>query len=172
LYRVAKPGALLMFSAFGVDTLQEIRPKVGKPKRNLATQPAPEPAAPASAEAVPIDLMRFRDMHDWGDALVEVGFAEPVMDMERITLSFSEPKNLLKDLHSLGGNALGSRSATLSPSSLQLDLIRKLMEKTSQGPQLTLTFEVVYGHAWVPAKKKRADGLATIDFLPKKPKPL
>jgi malonyl-CoA O-methyltransferase len=173
LYRVAKPGALLMFSAFGVDTLQEIRPKVGKPKRNLITAPgfASDESTSASAETAPIDLMRFRDMHDWGDALVEVGFAEPVMDMERITLSFSEPKNLLKDLHSLGGNALAGRRATLSPTSLPFDLIRKLTEKAGESAQLALTFEVVYGHAWVPAKKKRADGLTTIDFLPKKPKP-
>ena len=33
-------------------------------------------------------------MHDWGDMLVHAGFAEPVMDMERITLSYSTPQSL------------------------------------------------------------------------------
>jgi malonyl-CoA O-methyltransferase len=167
LYRVAKPGALLMFSAFGVDTLKEIRPDNRRFGRNFAQKPGDRAQAPP--ESIPTDLMRFRDMHDWGDALVEVGFAEPVMDMERITLSFAEPKNLLKDLHSLGGNALAERRTTLSPRSLCEDLVRKLKENTGNGEQLTLTFEVIYGHAWVPAKKKRRDGLATIDFLPKRP---
>jgi malonyl-CoA O-methyltransferase len=167
LYRVAKPGALLMFSTFGVDTLKEIRPSVrkilGAPgiKTESETEILSKSASP--------DLMRFRDMHDWGDALVEVGFAEPVMDMERITLSFSDPKNLLIDLHRLGGNASRARLSTLSPSSLSSDLIRKLIEKNEAGEQLALTFEIVYGHAWVPLKKKRSDGLATVDFLPKRP---
>jgi malonyl-CoA O-methyltransferase len=147
LYRVAKPGALLMFSVFGVDTFKEIRP----PKSG------------------PVDLMRFRDMHDWGDALVEVGFAEPVMDMERITLSYAEPKKLLKDLHQLGGNALGERRSTLSPRSLSSDLLHKLSSGSVHGQPFTLTIEVIYGHAWVPPKKRRKDGLATIEFLPKRP---
>jgi malonyl-CoA O-methyltransferase len=145
MVRVAKPGALLMFSTFGVDTLCEVR----------------------NASPSALELMPFRDMHDWGDALVEVGFAEPVMDMERITLSFSKPESMLSDLHRLGGNALRSR---LSPRSLSADLIRKLQAIKGSKEQLTLTFEVIYGHAWVPAKKKRRDGLATIEFLPKSPR--
>ncbi len=167
LYRVAKPGALLMFSAFGVDTLKEIRPESRRFRGQIAQKP--DDVAQSPPETIATDLMRFRDMHDWGDALVEVGFAEPVMDMERITLSFSEPRNLLKDLHGLGGNALAGRRSTFSPRSLSEDLLRKLTEKAAKGEQLTLTFEVIYGHAWVPAKKKRKDGLATIDFLPKRP---
>ena len=153
MYRVAKPGALLMFSAFGVDTLKELRP---------ANAPRNHPA--------PGGLMPFRDMHDWGDALVEVGFSEPVMDMERITLSFAKPESLLKDLHFLAGNALRSRFPTLSPRSLKSDLLVQLINKQAEGRELTLTFEVFYGHAWVAAKKRRTDGLPTIDFLPKPPR--
>ena len=167
LYRVARPGALLMFSAFGVDTLKEIRPVSTRLKGKFAHKSGD--AAQAPPESIPTDLMRFRDMHDWGDALVEVGFAEPVMDMERITLSFSEPQNLLRDLHSLGGNALARRSPSLSPRSLPSDLTRKLKDLCAIGEKLTLTIEVIFGHAWVPLKKKRKDGLATIEFLPKRP---
>jgi malonyl-CoA O-methyltransferase len=147
MVRVAKPGALLMFSTLGVDTLREVR----------------------TAAGAAVDLMPFRDMHDWGDALVAAGFAEPVMDMERITLSFTEPQKVLTDLHRLGGNALRGRRPGLSPRSLRDDLIRKLQFLKGSKRELTLTFEVIYGHAWVPAKKKRRDGLATIEFLPKRP---
>jgi malonyl-CoA O-methyltransferase len=172
LYRVAKPGALLMFSAFGVDTLKEIRPKSHQTNAKFSRKTDDSTVLVAEAADRPTELMSFRDMHDWGDALVEVGFAEPVMDMERITLSFSEPKNLLRDLRSLGGNAMAGRRTALSPASLKNDLVRKLSEKSLDERQLTLTFEVFYGHAWVPAQKRRKDGLATIDFLTKPPKTL
>lgn len=43
-------------------------------------------------------------MHDWGDMLVHSGFAEPVMDMERITLTFATPQRLLQELRELGRN--------------------------------------------------------------------
>jgi len=42
------------------------------------------------------------DMHDWGDMLVHAGFAEPIMDMERITLTYSTPQSLLAELRGLG----------------------------------------------------------------------
>jgi malonyl-CoA O-methyltransferase len=42
-------------------------------------------------------------MHDWGDMLIE-GFAEPVMDMERITLTFPSAPRLLQELRELGRN--------------------------------------------------------------------
>ena len=51
----------------------------------------------------------FTDMHDWGDMLVGQGFAEPVMDMERITLSFSSPQTLLAELRGLGRNLHAGR---------------------------------------------------------------
>ena len=54
----------LMFSCFGPDTLRELRAL-------YARQGWPAPAH------------EFTDMHDWGDMLVQAGFAEPVMDMER-----------------------------------------------------------------------------------------
>ena len=149
MYRVARPGSLLMFSAFGVDTLRELRPY-------------------RQAMAAAVDVMPFRDMHDWGDALVETGFAEPVMDMERIQLTYADPERLLADVRLLGGNALRARRKGLSARSLKADLVRALERQQDEAGQLTLTFEIAYGHAWVPERKKRSDGLATIEFLPRK----
>jgi malonyl-CoA O-methyltransferase len=61
-----------MFSCLGPDTLRELR-------------------ALYAALGWPPPAHEFTDMHDWGDMLVASGFAEPVMDMERITLSFATP---------------------------------------------------------------------------------
>ncbi len=83
-YRVARPGGLAHFSFFGVDTLAELR-------------------------ALGARMMAFHDLHDIGDLLAAAGFADPVMDSERLTLTWAGPQALLGDLHALGGNALRGR---------------------------------------------------------------
>jgi acetylornithine/succinyldiaminopimelate/putrescine aminotransferase len=52
-------------------------------------------------------------MHDWGDMLVQAGFAEPVMDMERITLTYADADNLLAECRLLGRNLHRERFAGL-----------------------------------------------------------
>ncbi len=68
--RVLRVDGLLMFSCFGPDTLVELRTAVA------ATLPRASP-------------MPFVDMHDFGDMMVASGFATPVMDVERLTLTFA-----------------------------------------------------------------------------------
>ena len=75
----------LMFSSLGPDTLRELQPIY----QDMGW------GDPSHA---------FTDMHDWGDMLVQAGFAEPVMDMERITLTYATSSDLLKDLRLLGRN--------------------------------------------------------------------
>jgi malonyl-CoA O-methyltransferase len=88
------------------------------------------------------------DMHDVGDGLMRAGFSEPVMDMEYLTLSYDEAHLLCKEAFNLG--------LLTSPDSVQ-----SLIEAPSH---LTITLEVVYGHAWAPdallAQKKA--GITTI----------
>jgi malonyl-CoA O-methyltransferase len=92
-------------------------------------------------------------MHDWGDMLVRQGFAEPVMDMERITLSFTSPQTLLEELRSLGRNLSVARFSGLRGrgwmAQLQAAMRQRLTAHSSDG-RLTLTFEVIYGHAFKP----------------------
>src|SRR6185369_915593 len=68
--RVLAPGGLLLFSTFGPDTLRELR------------------AAFRSADTHD-HVNSFVDMHDLGDALVGAGFADPVMEMETLTLEYA-----------------------------------------------------------------------------------
>ncbi len=37
-------------------------------------------------------------MHDLGDMLVDSGFADPVMDMEKMTLTYADPDGLMREL--------------------------------------------------------------------------
>jgi malonyl-CoA O-methyltransferase len=94
-------------------------------------------------------------MHDWGDMLVQAGFAEPVMDMERIELTFATPQRLLQELRELGRNLHVGRPAGLRGRAWLGRLHEALAELAvpDQGGQLKLTFEIVYGHAYKPAPR-------------------
>ena len=93
-FQALKVNGFLMFSCLGPDTaieLREVYAKLGWP-------------------AAGHDLT---DMHDWGDQLVQAGFADPVMDMERITLTYATPESLLRELTELGRNFHPARFAAL-----------------------------------------------------------
>ncbi|GBG15447.1 malonyl-CoA O-methyltransferase [Novimethylophilus kurashikiensis] len=147
-HRVMRPDGLLMFSTFGPDTLMELR------------------AASAGDEEHP-HVSRFLDMHDIGDALVRAGFADPVMDMERITLTYDDVKALMRDLKAIGAhNATEGRRRGLEGKSF----LRKLAENYERfrlDGKLPATYEVVYGHAW-KAQSKTNDGGQPIRIFPRK----
>ncbi|MBW7832755.1 MAG: biotin synthase [Simplicispira suum] len=127
----------LMFSCFGPDTLRELRAVYQK-------QGWPEPAH------------AFTDMHDWGDMLIEAGFAEPVMDMERITLSFATPERLLQELRELGSNLHPARHPALRGRRWHRTLCQALatdLALPDADGQLALSFEIVYGHAFKPVPR-------------------
>ena len=127
----------VMFSCFGPDTLRELR-------QMYAAMGWPAPAH------------EFTDMHDWGDMLVQAGFAEPVMDMERITLSFSSPVTLLAELRGLGRNLHPGRFAGLRGRAWRAALHQAIatgLPDPEQSGRLRLTFEIIYGHAFKPAPR-------------------
>jgi malonyl-CoA O-methyltransferase len=134
LQRVLEVGGLLMFSTLGPDTLQELR------------------AAGATT------LRRFHDMHDLGDMLVAAGFADPVMDMEKIELSYASPRGLLRDQR-----LLGVRDGLLGQMSYR-EGRRVFRAWRRRDGRLPATFEIVYGHAWKAEPKTTADGRAIIQF--------
>jgi malonyl-CoA O-methyltransferase len=137
--RVLKPGGLLMFSTLGPDSLQELR-------------------AAGWAESV----LPLVDMHDLGDMLVESGFSTPVMDMEKLTLTYKSPQDLLRELHRLGGNSQASRLRGLMTPRQLARRHRQLQEKAQADGRIPLTLEVIYGHAWrtgtSPTQRRQEDG--------------
>ena len=107
------------------------------------------------------------DMHDWGDMLVHAGFAEPIMDMERITLTFATPQRLLQELRGLGRNLHPQRFAALRGRNwrarLEQALAQRLADAGADG-QLALTFEIIYGHAFKPAPRVRLEGSSAVSL--------
>ena len=149
-HRVLKPGGLLMFSTFGPDTLKELR------------------AAFATSAGVErhTHVSRFIDLHDIGDILVKRGYADPVMDAEPFTLTYSDVRGLMRDLKSIGAhNVTHDRAPGLTGKS-RLAAVTQAYETLRRDGKLPATFEVVYGHAWKPLPRVSADGKRVIDIKP------
>ncbi|HUO44791.1 MAG TPA: malonyl-ACP O-methyltransferase BioC [Burkholderiales bacterium] len=143
--RVLEPGGLFMFSTFGPDTLRELRD-----------------AYAGSDDYAHVN--RFIDMHDLGDLLVRGGFADPVMDMEYLTLTYPDVRALLRDLKALGAHTvIDNRRPTVAPRAL-LARVERNYEALRRDGRLPATFEIVYGHAWAPPPRAGPGGRRVIDI--------
>jgi malonyl-CoA O-methyltransferase len=143
--RVLQPGGLLTFTTFGPDTLKELRQ-----------------AFPQTQGSVHVS--RFTDMHDIGDMLVHAGFANPVMDMEVLTLTYADVTQLMRELKALGAhNAAAGRSRGLMGRATLRELERRYEAHRRDGC-LPATFEVIYGHAWKPQPRTGPGGRPVIDI--------
>ena len=146
-HRVLVPGGLLMFSTFGPDTLKELRTAFAQVDRHT-------------------HVSRFIDLHDIGDILVKRGFADPVMDMEPFTLTYSTVHALMHDLKAIGAhNATQTRAPGLTGKS-RLAAVTQAYETLRHDGKLPATYEVVYGHAWKPQPRLTASGKKIIDIKP------
>lgn len=128
--RVLKPGGLLMFTTFGPDTLKELR------------------SCWSQVDGY-THVNDFIDMHDIGDALVRNSFAEPVMDMELLTMTYKDVPGLMHDLKTIGAhNVTQGRSRNLTGKGRLQKVIHAYEEYRHNGV-LPASYEIVYGHAWI-----------------------
>lgn len=128
--RVLRPEGLFLFSSFGPDTLHELRSTF------------------AQVDAHP-HVNRFVDMHELGDGLLATGFASPVMEMERITLTYADLKAVLRDLKAMGAHTVLERDQFgLMGRSRWQALVAAYAHFVQADGRLPATFEIVYGHAW------------------------
>ena len=149
--RTLKVGGLFLFSTFGPDTLKELRAAFARADGHTHTN-------------------RFVDMHDLGDMLVQTGFADPVMEMEPLTLTYAEPGALLAELKALGAtNATRGRPHGLTGAARWRRMLAAF-ERMREGGRIPATFEVVYGHAWKGEPRKTAEGHAIVK-LQRPPRP-
>jgi malonyl-CoA O-methyltransferase len=135
----------VMFSTLGPATLSELRVVYAE----LAMG---EPYAP------------FADMHDIGDLLVHAGFADPVMDQEMLTLTWSSPEAALQELRTLGGNVHPKRWAGLRTPRWREQLLQSLEQRLDADGRLAMSFELVYGHAFRPPTRTRVAATSTVSL--------
>jgi malonyl-CoA O-methyltransferase len=90
----------------------------------------------------------YPDMHDIGDALLQAGLRDPVLDVDYLTVTYRDTAALYRDLTSAGArNCLSGRRKTLTGKQRFRAMERLLATQENDGV-LSLRLELVYGHAW------------------------
>ena len=146
--RVLRPGGLFLFNTFGPDTLKEL----------LDAWRSVDPG---------LHVHEFIDMHDLGDALVRARFADPVMDVEALTLTYAQVPAVLRDLKAIGAhNVARARRATLTGKAQFARFVQAYETFRNADGRLPASYETVFGHAWAPLvdKTAHAEGQAVISL--------
>jgi len=127
--RILHQGGVFAFATLGPDSLQELR---------------------RAWAAVDDDahVNRFPDMHNLGDALVNSGLRDPVLDVDRLSIAYQQSGKLFTDLTAVGArNALQQRARGLTGKRRYAAMLAALNDATGAG-KLTLELELVFGHCW------------------------
>lgn len=123
--RVLSPGGAFMFASAGIDTLKEYR---------------------AWWAGIDSHLHAFGllDMHDLGDSMLAAGFAAPVLDRQNMRVEYPDVDALQTELQRLGAGNLaeGRRPGLMAPT------VRNSLARFSAGARLSMSLELVHGHAW------------------------
>ncbi|OGV28805.1 MAG: malonyl-[acyl-carrier protein] O-methyltransferase BioC [Legionellales bacterium RIFCSPHIGHO2_12_FULL_35_11] len=140
LQRLLANGGCLMFSTLGPDTLKELRYSF-----RVADKYA--------------HVNDFLDMHDVGDAMLKIGFQDPVLDMEMLQVHYPSLQDLLYSLKSQGVvNINSKKNKGLTGKNSWGRFTNAISEFVTNADKYPLTYEVVYGHAWKGIKEKKISG--------------
>lgn len=101
-HRVLRPEGLLIFTSLGPNTLKQLQTPI---------------------------IPTLTDMHEVGDALIQTGFQDPILDVDNLTFTYRDAETLSYELQ-----------------------ITDMLSKESRLPAFTgifpITYEVIFGHAW------------------------
>ncbi len=139
LRRALKPDGLLLVAFAGGDTLVELR--------RAFTMAEAERTGGASPRVSP-----FVDVRDLGGLLQRAGFALPVVDVDRLTLTYAHPLALMQDLRRAGeANVLTERARRpLRRDVLSAMAERYLADDVDARGRIRVTVDVLFATAWAP----------------------
>lgn len=144
--RVLKPDGFFTFSTFGPDTLNELR------------------SAWAAADGYN-HVNHFTDVHDIGDALVRAGLTEPVLDVDRVVVTYPDTLALMRDLKAIGAHNVTAGRPRALTGRARLKRMQDAYEIYRHADRLPATYEIIYGASWGAAGRGAApavDGEAHI----------
>ena len=147
LARVLAPGGLLLFSTFGPGTLAELR-------ESWAASGAPGN-----------HVNHFFDCQALGSALMQAGFAEPVLDVDRHVLRYPDTMNLMRELKAIGAhNVTQGRSRGLM-GRRRLAAMAMAYETLRRDGSLPATWEVIHASSWGGEHRSREDDAPREAFI-------
>jgi NADH dehydrogenase [ubiquinone] 1 alpha subcomplex assembly factor 5 len=139
LRQALKPGGLLLASLFGGETLTELGSALMEAELELEGGAGPR-------------VSPFADLRDLGGLLQRAGFREPVVDGDRIEVTYPDLNALMRDLRAMGeSNALIerrrglTRRATLARAG---EIYRSRFP--APGGRIRAGFQVISLTAWAP----------------------
>jgi len=134
--RVLRKNGLFLFASLGPDSFSELR----RAWQNIDAGP---------------HVHLFPDMHDLGDAAVRAGMHDPVLDVDRLSVTYKDAPALFRDLSGCGArNCLTDRSMTLTGKDRFNDMVATL-EQGGHDRLIELDLELVYGHCWGSGPRAR-----------------
>jgi malonyl-CoA O-methyltransferase len=87
------------------------------------------------------------DMHDLGDLALAAGLAEPVLDVDRLEVTYADIGRLVHDLRGMGAiNVAGARRRNLTGRRRWGRFVERL-PRGADG-RLAVTVELILGQAW------------------------
>jgi len=142
--RALRPDGLLLAALLGGDTLVELRQAFAAAEAEIEGGVSPRVAP-------------FADLRELGALLQRAGFALPVTDVERLTVRYPSPLDLMHDLRRMGAtNALIERRRR----PLRRATLARMMqiygaEFADADGRIRATFELVWLSGWAPHESQQ-----------------
>lgn len=160
--RALKPDGLFLAALVGGDTLTELRQAFAAAEAEIEDGISPHVAP-------------FSDLREMGTLLQRAGFALPVTDIERLTVRYGSPFDLMHDLRRMGAtNPLIERRRRPLKRATLMRMVEIYAERFSdEDGRIRSTFEIVWLSGWAPhesqqqplkpgsAQRRLADALGT-----------
>lgn len=142
--RSLKPDGLFLGAILGGETLKELRAAWLEAESEVAKGASPRVAP-------------FADVRDVGGLLQRAGFALPVADSERLTVTYADPLALMRDLKAMGAsNMLRERSRRPVTRGLLLRAAETYTERFAlPNGRVPATFEILTMAAWAPHESQQ-----------------
>jgi SAM-dependent methyltransferase len=160
--RALKPDGLFLAALVGGDTLTELRRAFAAAEAEIEDGISPHVAP-------------FADLREIGTLLQRAGFALPVTDIDRLTVRYASPFDLMHDLRRMGAtNPLIERRRRPLKRATLMRMVEIYAERFSDADgRIRATFEIVWLSGWAPhesqqqplkpgsAQRRLADALGT-----------
>jgi len=159
-----KPDGLFLAACFGGETLNELRTALAEAEVEISGGLSPRVAP-------------MGEIRDLGALLQRAGFAMPVADTDKKSVTYKNMASLVTDLRNMGEvNAMAHRRKTFTKRAIfkQAEEIYSTAFSTSDG-RINATFEIIYLTGWAPdesqpkplrpgsASARLADALGSIE---------